>query len=186
MSNFNNCRNINMEEYLPEIFRSIREFRAITAAETEEITALWGSLEEVFNDQFLNEATENGIARRERMLGIVPSAADTLDSRRFRLKTMYGEALPYTRRSLEAQLKELCGENGYVINFETRSFAVGIKVALSVKSQINAVNEMFERVLPYNMVFSVKLMYNQWHQLTPRTWNEYRKLTWKSIKEDLF
>lgn len=186
MPNFNNSRSIDIEGYLPEIFRNIREFRAIAAAETPEVTDLWETLEEVFDDQFLNEATENGIARRERMLGIVPSATDTLDSRRFRLKTMYGEALPYTRRSLEAQLRELCGGNGYALDFETGSFTVSVKVALSVRSQVNAVAEMLERVLPYNMVFSVALMYNQWHQLTPKIWNEYKKLTWKSIKEDLF
>ena len=97
MNNFNTARTIDLLGYLPDVLKDTKEMQAIMAAEMPEIQALWQACEDVLNDQFIVEATENGVARREKMLGISPFATDTLDDRKFRILSRYNEQLPYTR-----------------------------------------------------------------------------------------
>ena len=184
MRNFNNNRTILLKGYLPEILKNVRELDAIMDAENPEIEDLWQACEDSMNDQFISEATENGIARREKMLGITPFATDTLDDRRFRLLSRYMEDIPYTRKSLINMLTSLCGEGGYQLVISTGTFTVSVKVALTAKKQVDSVQELLERVLPYNMTFTVQLLYNTWGQIKDYTWGELKLLTWREIKEE--
>lgn len=185
MNNFNPIRTIDLARYLPEALKDVAEMQAIMRAETPEIQAIWEACEACMNDQFIAEATENGIARREKILGITPYATDTLDDRRFRLLTKYSETIPYTRTHIQRLLAFLCGEDGYKIAFVTKDFTVNVKVALTVKKQKESIIELLERILPYNMVFTVELLYNTWSQAKNFTWQNMKALTWFTLKEEV-
>lgn len=185
MRNFNTVREIDLRGYLPGVLRDAAEMRAVMDAETPAVAALWQACEDCLNDQFIAEATERGIARRERMLGIAPLATDTLDDRRFRLNARYNEHIPYTKKGLDVLLASLCGEDGYTLKILTGEFTVIVKVALAAKKQEAVVNEMLERVLPYNMVFSVELLYNKWSALSPYKWSALAAKKWKDLKEEV-
>ncbi len=185
MAHFNTARTIDLGEYLPDILKGTREMEAIMEAETPEVAAIWAGCEDLMNDQFIWEATENGVARREKMLGVSPFATDTLADRKFRVLSRYNENIPYTRRSLMRQLATLCGEDGYSIQFLTKDFTVKVKVALTARKQEAAVGEMLERILPYNMAFTVELMYNQWQKVAAYTWGEVNKFTWNQLREEV-
>ena len=185
MRNFNTSREIDLSGYLPDVLRVVKEMRAIMDAETPEVQVLWAACEDCMNDQFIAEATENGVARREKMLEIVPPATDTLDDRKLRLLSRYNENIPYTRKSLETVLESLCGAGGYELHITTAAFTVNVRVALPVKKQEAIIGETLERILPYNMVFTVELLYNTWAKLRPYTWEELHTRTWKETKEEV-
>lgn len=185
MRNFNQIREINLRSYLPDILKDVEEIKAIMDAETPTVKEIWDACEDCFNDQFISEATENGVARREKMLEITPYATDTLDDRKRRLLSRYNENIPYTRRTLAAQLKSLCGENGYTLEIITAEFTVNIRVALSVKKQKEIVEESLERILPYNMVFSVALLYNTWCAGAAYSWAALSARSWREFKEEV-
>lgn len=185
MTNFNNIRTIDLKGYLPEVLKDVTEMRAIMDAETPEVQAIWQACEDCMNDQFILEATEHGIARREKMLSITPFATDTLDDRRFRLLTRYNENIPYTRKGLASMLESLCGVGGYVLTIQTAIFTVNVKVALTAKKQEAIIADLLERVLPYEMVFTVELLYNTWAKVLPYTWGELSAITWKHVKEEV-
>lgn len=185
MRNFNTARMINLTDYQPDILKNVTEMRAIMNAETPLIQAVWDACESCMNDQFISEATENGIARREKMLDITPYATDTLADRRFRLLSRYNENTPYTRKSLVNMLETLCGKDGYQLTILTSEFTVKVRVALTVRKQTDSVRELLERILPYNMVFSVELLYNIWQQFKSYTWAETEKFTWTELKEEV-
>lgn len=185
MRNFNTIREIDLTGYLPDPLTDVREMRAIMEAETPTVRAIWQACEDCMNDQFITEATENGIARREEMLHITPQATDTLEDRRLRVLSRYNENIPYTRRSLAGILESLCGPNGYELHITTATFTVVAKVALAAKKQETIIAETLERILPYNMVFSVELLYNTWAKVRGYTWGALAPLTWKEIKEEV-
>lgn len=185
MRNFNTARTINLTDYQPDILKNVTEMRAIMNAETPLIQAVWDACESCMNDQFISEATENGIARREKMLDITPYATDTLADRRFRLLSRYNENTPYTRKSLVNMLETLCGKDGYQLTILTSEFTVRVRVALTVRKQSDSVRELLERILPYNMIFSVELLYNIWQQFKSYTWAETEKFTWTELKEEV-
>ncbi|MDE6125021.1 MAG: YmfQ family protein [Eubacterium sp.] len=185
MRNFNTARTIDLTEYQLDVLKNVTEMHAIMNTETPVVQAIWNACEDCMNDQFITEATENGIARREEMLNITPYATDTLEDRRFRLLSRYNENIPYTRKSLANMLETLCGENGYELTILTSEFTVKVKIALAVKKQSDGVKELLERILPYNMLFSVELLYNTWVKAKPFTWQNAHKLTWKELKEEV-
>ena len=183
MRNFNNIRTIDLREYLPEVLKDVQEMRAIMEAEAPEVQAIWDACEDCMNDQFIMEATENGVARREKMLKITPFATDTLDDRKLRLLSRYNENIPYTRKSLETLLESLCGADGYILTITTATFTVNVRIALTAKKQEAIIAETLERILPYNMVFNVELLYNTWLEVKPYKWSKITALTWKDLKE---
>ena len=185
MRNFNNNRTVLLKNYIPDILKGVRELDAIMTAENPTILDIWQACEDCMNDQFLSESTEHGIARREKMLGITPYATDTIDDRRFRLLSRYNENMPYTRRSLANLLASLCGEDGYKLEITTAEFSVSVKVALTAKKQEDSVRETLERILPYNMEYSVALLYNTWAMARPYKWGQIESHTLKSLKEEV-
>lgn len=177
-------REIDLAAYLPDTLKNITEIRAIMEAESPEIEALWRACGDALNDQFISTATENGIARYEKMLNISPSASDTLEDRRFRLLTQYSERVPYTRRSLEALIKSLCGEDAYWL-FDTNNLTFDVYVAPPAKKQVESIKDALERILPYNMAFYVHRLYNAWSEIATRTWSDVATMTWAHIKEEV-
>lgn len=176
-------KTVDLTAYLPPVLRRVRELREITALETPVMQALWDAAETAMNDQFLSTAGKTGLASRERLLSITPSPGDTVEDRRFRLMTLYGSDTPYTRRRLEAMLAALLGADGYQIRYLTAGHAVKVGVALKARSRVDSVVELLERTLPYNMVFSVEVLFNRWRKLSPRLWGELAPLTWRDLQE---
>lgn len=185
MHNFNNIRTIDLKGYLPEVLKDVQEMRAIMDAETSEVQAIWEACEDCMNDQFISESTENGIVRREKMLGITPFVTDTFEDRKLRLLSRYNESIPYTRKNLAALLDSLCGVDGYILTITTADFTVNVKVALGAKKQETIIGETLERILPYNMVFTVELLYNTWERVKPYKWNQFASYMWKDLKEEV-
>lgn len=183
MVNFNNIREIDLHDYLPKALKDVKEFKAIADVETDAIASIWDACNGAMNDQFISESTVNGISRREKMLGIVPYATDTLDDRRFRVASYYSSDVPYTRPKLKQMLTALCGEAGYTLTFGAHT--ADVKVALGVAKQVDVVIELLERVLPANMVYTVQLMYNTWAHANLKTWGNVATLTWQQFKEDV-
>ena len=78
--------NRNLIEYLPENLRNVKENEAIlTMAEQPEMVSSWGAIDNALNDQFILDATENGVSRLEKIMKVAPKAGETLDSRKFTL-----------------------------------------------------------------------------------------------------
>lgn len=154
--------------------------QAIMYAETPEVQKLWQACEECMDDQFISTATENGVARREKMLNITPFASDTLDDRRFRLMSRYAENAPYTRRRLANMLASLCGEDGYTLTFGP--LTVNVEVALTVRNNYKDVEDLLERVIPANMVINLTLKYNKHSAITSFTHEELQAFTHEELR----
>ena len=47
------------------------------------------------------------------------------------------------------------------------------------------IRETLERMLPYNMTFSVSLLYNTWGIAKTKTWGSVKTKTWQNLKEEV-
>lgn len=149
-------------EYLPEFLRDIREYKAIlTDGVQPEVIKLFQAVEDAMNDQFVTDATENGVSRWEKMLKIIPKATHSLDDRKFAILTKMNEQLPYTMTSLKQSLSTLCGEDGYSVEVDDVNYVLIVRVALTAENNYDEVSKLLERVVPANMIIDLSLMYNQ-------------------------
>lgn len=148
-------------EYLPQVLREVREYKALMETEQSEIVDLWDALEGALKDQFITEATINGVLRLEKILKIAPKATDSLNDRRFRILARLNEQLPYTFRGLEEKLNALCGVDGYTVELTHGSYTLKVRIELVVKKQFDEVDQLLKRIVPANLIIDIDLRYNQ-------------------------
>ena len=156
-------------EYLPPYMQEYGQMQEIMNAEQPEIEAAWERCDQTLLDLFIISATETGIARWEKMLGISPKVADTLDERRFRILARINQELPYTMRKLEENLTLLVGEGNYVIDLQADKYHIEIKLALGNKNNYQEVVDVLKKMIPANLTQWVQIMWN-----THRVLSAYR------------
>ncbi len=179
-------REIDILNYLPEFLQDFREFQELAASENPEIRALWGSLENVMKEQFINDSTENGVKRWEAILKINPKGSDSLDVRKFRILTRLNEKLPYTYKKLAQQLETLCGESGYSLELRNYEYKLIVRVALTAKSMLAEVEKLLARIVPVNMYVDLSLLYNQNLAFESYTNAQLRVYTHEQLRSEVF
>ena len=176
---------VNILEYLPDVFSDYREIKAIADSENFELTILWKEVQNVLDDQFIETATEKGIARREKILKITPFADDDLESRRFRVLARENDKLPYSYRALQNKLNQLCGKNGYILTRDLDAYKITVKLELTQKRMFDEVEKVLEVMTPQTMILSVELRYNQNIDLSKFTHLQLSNYKHRELREEV-
>lgn len=151
----------NIEEVLtrqlPLYFRPIREFQEI-------IKAHGGALEQLKNDAlrmwdnfYLSSCDGATLAYYETLLEIVYHAEDSLDFRRARILQKFSSVAPFSFLFLRNQLTRLYGENGYVLDFDTETLDLKVKVTSDRYKAIDLLYDLLLDVVPAH----IKILANQ-------------------------
>ena len=173
-------------DYLPLFMQDYREMAVIMETEQTEIDHLWVEAENALADQFILEATENGVKRWESMLGISPKDTDSLDERKFRILTKLNQELPYTLRKLEQALTNLCGVNGYSVEVQAAEYHIEVKLAVSNANNYSEVENVLNKMIPANMTQYVQIMYNSNNVLAQFTHEQLSAYTHEQLRNEVF
>jgi hypothetical protein len=173
-------------DYLPPFMQVYREIATIMETEQPEIDLLWNSADDAFADQYILEATVNGVSRWEFMLGISPKGTDTLDERKFRILARLNQELPYTLRKLMQVLTNLCGEDGYSVEVNAAEYHVEVKLALSNESNYSEVESILKKMLPANLTSAIKIKYNSHKVLNQMSHAELAAFTHDDLRKEVF
>lgn len=171
-------------DYLPVFMKEYREMEAIMDTEQVSIEKGWIDAENVLADQFIQDATENGVLRYEKILNITPKATHTLEERKFDILTRINEQLPYTMASLQKMLQALCGEGGYVLKMNSDSYELVVKLDLANQNNYDAVCSLLEKTVPANIVKNVR-MYNTHMILGDFTHGQLAAYTYDEIRKEV-
>lgn len=171
-------------DYLPPFIQEYKEIKAVMDTEQDVIEQVWSGAEDVLVDQFVQDATENGISRYEKILGITSKPTYTLEERRFDILTKINEQIPYTMESVEKALTSLCGEDGYTMQLDPNDYKLHVKLDLSNEKNFNAVCEMLDNIIPANIVRNV-ILYNTNAILASHTYGELSTYTYDGLRKEL-
>ena len=171
-------------DYLPPFVGAYKEIKAIMDTEQITIEVMWNDVENVFADQFVQDATENGISRYEKILGMTPKGTYTLEERKFNVLARMNEQLPYTMKQLHSSLASLCGEDGYTLKLDANSYKLTVKLALSNENNIEAVEQLLYKMLPAN-ILSVVAMFNTHIIVGALTHEQLAIYTHKQVREEI-
>ena len=175
--------NRKLIDYLPDFLKDVKENDAIlTMAEQPEIDSLWEASDNALNDQFIEDATMNGVQRWEKILNIVPKSTDSIDIRKFSILTRINEQLPFTITSLKEQLKSLCGEDGYDIFLDEKNYTLSVRVALAAQSNFKDVELLLRRIVPAKLVIELSMKYHTHFQLMVETHGRLQNFTHEDIR----
>lgn len=174
-----------VEEYWPPVLQEVEEFKEIAKIENTEFEKLEQSIDDLVDDQWIETATERGIARREKILKIAPFADDDLESRRFRVLARGNDKLPYSFKVLGNKLNQLCGEDGYVMTRNLGEHTLIVKIELVVKRMFDEVEKLVRKMAPSNLVITVEIRYNQHLTLTKFTHAQLSQYTHRVLREEV-
>lgn len=141
----------------PDHLSNMIEFRLL-AEETDKLTSdLYDEMEARHSDILVTEATEIGITRREKILGILTDPEEDLESRRARVLFWWYNHMPYTRKVIESKILSLCGEGNYsfVYDVESEILHVGIDARLGW-NVIRVVYDILDELIMLNVVLDVR------------------------------
>lgn len=148
-------RDVHLLDYLPPIMQTYREIKATLDAEDPEFKLVWTAVDQVLSNEFITTADEYGISRFEKILGILPYAEDTLESRRTRVLARWFQSLPYTLRMLVQKLVAICGEDGFTLTYDfTTGYWISLETYLDGYGEVEEIEKFFESWLPMNMVYT--------------------------------
>jgi hypothetical protein len=136
-----------------------------------EIAALEGNIHILTSD-------ERGIARRERVLGIIPLDTDTLQERAYKVLVKWYDTYPYTLRDLAARLDRLCGKDAYEIIYDKADKFLQCLIELKSKKMVAAINDLLESIVPLDVAFQTRLRYRTWDSFPGMTWAGFEGMTW--------
>lgn len=142
----------DMKGYYPDILKEADEFQRIAICENPELSRLWDCLEDVFADQFIEDATVNALKKWEKALHLLPKGTDTLSQRRKRILLKMNEQLPYTFRRLEQLLTAACGTFRHKTILEPGQYKLTVKTDPMPRQAFEDIWDMLERIVPVNLI----------------------------------
>ena len=171
---------------LPEFLRDIREYKALMQVEDIYINLLWNGVENALKEQTVEEATEYGISRLEKILKIVPKDFDE-KARRLEIMTRLAKRLPYTPDSLRKILTDLCGQEGenFTLDIIPEKYVVKVGLNLLNKNDKDSVYEMIRQICPVNMLCNIEVFYNTYNVLSKYTHAQLGNLTYRDLTESI-
>lgn len=176
---------MGIKDLWPPIMQELKEFQKIAEIEDSFFEQLKQEIQNIVDDQFIQTATEKGIARRERMLKISPFADDTLETRRFRVLGVWNDKLPYTYRVLLERLDSLCGPDGYEIALNAGEYSLNIKIELTKKRMFDEIVKITRQMVPANMIITVELRYNQHFTFANFTHGQLKQYTHYQLRNEV-
>ena len=143
-------------DLLPEALRQVRDFTALDRALTPLCTAFYEKAEALLTEINAATATEYGIARLERMLGL---SADTLtlDERRFRLQGIIAGRGVLSERRLQALLDEMFGAGRSFFTLDRRSYRLTISFDGSYADRRTMIARDIQSKIPANLTLSLAI-----------------------------
>lgn len=142
-------------DYLPPIMQNFKEIKEITNAEQKEVDLIDGEISKVLDNAFIEDCDEYGIKKYEKLVGVTPTAQDTLESRKSRVLIRWNDFIPYSYRVLIQKLNIFCGVNNYDISGDLKNYELFISTHLSIVGQTTELEKMLDKMLPVPIVFTL-------------------------------
>lgn len=144
-------RDINLIEHLPPYEQNYREIREITKVENPEFQLAVDESEIIKNNQFIETSNLEGIARFEKLLKIIPSSDDTLESRISRVLTRWNDVIPYAYRAFIQKMMVLCDGINFTIDKKFHEYKMDIITHLEMSGQVDELQNLLGYIIPTNI-----------------------------------
>ncbi len=183
---------MKISDYLPNIYAKNREMNNIIYSEEDELeNGLKLGIENAFKDTFAKVATENGIAKFEKILNIESDAtSETLDFRRRRVLNRLVSQAPFTEKYFINRMNEMLGEENwsYTINYNT--YTLTINSMKPGNAWYREVLDFLDKTIPCNIAYEVIIYAASWEQVYENfnTWQDLydTDMTWQEVMDGLW
>lgn len=158
-------------DYLPPFLQEYNELKILTQTEQPEIEAAWKAADNLLQQPFVLSATEYGIGRIEKIIGIHPYDTDDLETRKFRVLMKLRETLPYTYRTVNRYLGTMCEGIPYQFQIDVKHYLVTAVFELGEIQKLRELYRYLDRVIPCNLMidFTAKQVFKFYQEIDYRS-----------------
>ena len=147
-------RVVDIKNYWANVVTDSLEFTVIADVENPEFNYLWEKIYGLVDEYFVKTATDYGVGRMEKILGIIPFADDTLEQRKERLIWKMNLKLPYTMRFLKNILASLVGEENRQVEHDNDARIITVKIKEGIINMDQLRNDL-EKIIPVDLVLEL-------------------------------
>lgn len=169
----------------PQVILMIPDIKKIYEINDPQCDELETAIDTLDQNIFLDQMDENTISRWEKILKIIHLDDDTLEDRRFRVKSKVLEKLPYSYRVIVNRLNTLCPD-GYTLEISTDRTFLNVKLSLKSKKMVEDVAEMLEDILPLNIIYKIEILYNTYGMFSSFTHAQMANYTHGELRDHIF
>lgn len=149
-------REIDIRQYWANVIRNVEEFDQIANAENPEFKSVREYLTFCVQNGFVVDATEYGVARWEKILGLIPTENATLNERKTEILYYLNVQLPYTFKMVKEFLNTTLGEeNVFQCELFNNIYTWKIKISTSSLNSYVNVLKYLEKVSPMNIIIDI-------------------------------
>lgn len=142
---------------LPEFLKNMPWYRIVDEVVDGQIAKLDNEIQDRHDDILISTATEIGIARREKILGILTDPDEDLESRRARVLFWWYNKMPYTRKVIEGKIAALCGKDNYTFEYDSENMILHVGIGIDLGwSVIKTVYNLLDELVMLNIIIDVK------------------------------
>lgn len=150
---------MSLIDYLPEFLQEIKEYKAIMNTENIEINKLKTQIENSKDEVSISNASEYGIKRYEKILGIKENTNLNLDERRLIVKNLFLNRAPYTIAWLRNKLESICGKDNYDVSIDYENFSINVQIGYLFEEATEELRKDLINIIPANL----NLLVNFWY-----------------------
>lgn len=146
----------NINKYLPKVLQPILEFQVINSTLDNELTSLEKRIKDINKEVIIATASEYGINKWEKTLGIISKEGDSIEIRKFRVQNILNNKLPYSIRWLKNKLTQIVGnDSGWILNINYNDYKVTIILSGLNVELMGEVQKQLRTAIPANMVLEI-------------------------------
>ena len=146
-------------KYLPDILKEIEDFAGLGTGFDPETELLRGKMIGVSEECMAETASEEGIARFERLFGLRPGAGDSLEERRVRVMGRFRGLPPYSIGWLREILAADCGEDGFSVSQDPEEFWLRVSVTERQKNYAETLGQRLREQIPAAVVLRMAVLH---------------------------
>lgn len=147
------ARNVDLWKHLPPFLKNFREMCALIDTENPEFNLAAQETDAMVEELFIQTATDTGLKRYEKILGISPATGDSLESRRSAIMTRWHDITPYTMTTLKNRIIAIQGNDEVEIIYSTnRPYEIEIITNLENPGQVNDLAYIIRTMMPCNLI----------------------------------
>lgn len=155
---FDKIRLTGVEEFdllslLPPYFQVILDYQELMSTERIELETLWGFIERVWDNLYIQTADEPTLSYYENLLGLVPEEDDDLELRRWRILTTFRRRPPFTLPHLYEFLNESLGIDNYRVDIDYPAYKITITGLVDDLVLFDEVVKVLITLLPAHLEF---------------------------------
>lgn len=149
-------REIDLIHYLPLFIAEYKEIQHVMNTENPEFQLIADESEVIKNNQYIITCNEAGIAKFEKLLGIIPGEEDTLELRISRVLIKWNDVIPYTWKVFLKKMASLCGAGNFEVIPNWNEYFLKIITHLDLYGQMDELENILAYMLPANIAVDVK------------------------------